>query len=62
MPTTATSVWVTWSVRGRRAKVGGPAYRGTLVASTGPIGCCDDVMINRLPEMPVTPISTNCRN
>jgi hypothetical protein len=41
MPTTATSVRVTSSVRGRRAKVAGPAYRGTRVASTGPIGLCD---------------------
>ena len=31
---------VTSSVRGRRAKVAGPAYRGTRVASTGPIGFC----------------------
>src|SRR5690242_20775 len=56
MPTTATSVCVTSSVRGRRAKVAGPAYRGTRVASTGPIGCCD-VMPTRLPEIPASEYS-----
>src|SRR3954452_6214561 len=40
MPTMATSAWPprpAWSRRGRRAKVPSPAYRGTWVASTGPI-------------------------
>src|SRR5689334_14457304 len=50
-PTTATSVRVTSSVRGRRAKVAGPAKRGTRVASTGPIGGTV-VMPSRVPEMP----------
>src|ERR1700748_1032817 len=32
----ATSAWLTSSMRGSRAKVASPAYRGTRVASTGP--------------------------
>jgi hypothetical protein len=32
------SALVTWSSRGSRAKVAGPANRGTLDASTGPMG------------------------
>src|SRR3954452_4263218 len=37
-PTTAMSARSTSSSRGRRAKVAGPAKRGTSVASTGPTG------------------------
>src|SRR5206468_2415880 len=38
MPSTATSTSVTWSKRGRRANVSGPAKRGVVRASTGPSG------------------------
>src|SRR4051794_37338900 len=51
MPTIATSGWGTSSVRGSRAKVAGPAYRGTRVASTGPMGSCG-VIEDTLPQSP----------
>src|SRR5690606_21784013 len=48
MPTTATSARPTSSRRGSRAKVAGPAYRGTRDESTGPRGV--SLLLMELPS------------
>src|SRR5690606_38872026 len=48
MPTTATSARPTSSRRGSRAKVAGPAYRGTRDESTGPRGA--SLLLMELPS------------